>query len=83
MNLDLTVITRKSFTLILLALIVASGCNSSEESAKTERQFLSIGTAPPGGAFFPVGSAIAKLAVRKIQIPRLQLRLSLVFLLSQ
>ncbi len=60
MNSDLTVLIRKSFTLILLALIVASGCNSSEESAKTERQFLSIGTAPPGGAFFPVGSAIAQ-----------------------
>ena len=60
MNSDLTVLTRKSFTLILLALIIASGCSSSEESAKTERHFLSIGTAPPGGAFFPVGSAIAQ-----------------------
>ena len=61
MKSDLTILIRKSFTLILLAFIVVSGCSSSEESAKTERQFLSIGTAPPGGAFFPVGSAIAQV----------------------
>ena len=60
MKFILSFLTRKPFTLILLAFIGFSGCGSSEESDKTERQFLSIGTAPPGGAFFPVGSAIAQ-----------------------
>jgi len=61
MNSGLNVLAPKPFTLILLAFIIASGCSSSGDSAKTERQFLSIGTAPPGGAFFPVGSAIAQV----------------------
>ena len=34
---------------------------------KTERQFISIGTAPIGGAFHPVGSAIADVVARNIK----------------
>ncbi len=60
MNSGLKLLTGKSFALILLVFIGASGCSSSEDNIKAERRFLSIGTAPPGGAFFPVGSAIAQ-----------------------
>ncbi|MCH7679886.1 TAXI family TRAP transporter solute-binding subunit [candidate division KSB1 bacterium] len=61
MNSGLKLLTGKSFALILLVFIGASGCSSSEDNIKAERRFLSIGTAPPGGAFFPVGSAIAQV----------------------
>ncbi len=40
--------------LLSLALIAANGCQPGERT-----QFVDIGTAPPGGAFFPVGTAIA------------------------
>ena len=60
MNSGLKLLTGKSFALILLVFIGASGCSSSEDNINAERRFLSIGTAPPGGAFFPVGSAIAQ-----------------------
>lgn len=55
---------------IVCLLGVLSGCsdksNSGDEQQATagnasERRFLSIGTAPPGGAFFVVGSAIAEV----------------------
>ncbi len=36
------------------------------EETKTERRFISIGTAPIGGAFHPVGSAIADVVSRNI-----------------
>jgi uncharacterized protein len=43
---------------------VVSACGSSEERAEArrergEREFISIGTAPPGGVFFTVGGALA------------------------
>lgn len=42
---------------IALALL---GCDDAADSPKTEqRHFFSLGTAPPGGAFFVVGGAIA------------------------
>ena len=43
-------------------LLVATGCGgeSSGDTAPT-RTFLSMGTAPPGGAFFVVGSALAEV----------------------
>ncbi len=40
------------------------GCGAPQEQAEksaSDRQFLSVGTAPPGGAFFVVGGAIAQV----------------------
>jgi TRAP transporter TAXI family solute receptor len=45
--------------IVLLSLLAA--CGSGEEAAGGGRQFLSIGTAPPGGAFFVVGGAIGEV----------------------
>ena len=44
-----------------LALAGCGGGGETGEEAKPERRFLSVGTAPPGGAFFPVGGAIAEV----------------------
>lgn len=62
---------RASFGLFLLSfLLVFGGCSDESEpggdqqgagASGTGRRFLSIGTAPPGGAFFVVGSAIAEV----------------------
>jgi hypothetical protein len=45
--------------------MIVQGCGKksgqSDGTDENERQFLSIGTAPPGGAFFVVGSAIAEV----------------------
>ena len=43
-----------------LALLVAGGCGGGGEEAATPR-FLSLGAAPPGGAFFVVGGALAEV----------------------
>jgi len=54
--------------LLGLILVIVSACSKKPESSENQeqggsdpgkRQFLSVGTAPPGGAFFVVGSAIA------------------------
>ena len=46
----------------LLVLTAAAGLLAAMKSAPAaNRQFLSVGTAPPGGAFFVVGSAIAQV----------------------
>ncbi len=45
-------------------LLVAFGCeapDSGRETTEPQRRFLSVGTAPPGGAFFVVGGAIAQV----------------------
>ncbi len=53
--------------LLVLALLLAA-CSGGEKSsddgsaAEPERKFLSIGTAPTGGAFFVVGGALAEVA---------------------
>ncbi len=50
---------------IIAALLAMTACSppASDESGETaERRFLSIGTAPTGGAFFVVGSALAEVA---------------------
>ncbi len=46
--------------LVILGLIVSLGLVASSASAQ-KRKFLSVGTAPPGGAFFVVGGAIAQV----------------------
>lgn len=48
--------------LIVCLMPVVNGCKKTDQSknnSENGRKFLSIGTAPPGGAFFVVGSAIA------------------------
>ena len=56
--------------LILILGLLVLGCSKKSEPGgegadsngdRPERRFLSIGTAPPGGAFFVVGSAIAEV----------------------
>ena len=50
------------FFLLLVALPAACGGGGVSEGPDTrERSFLSIGTAPPGGAFFVVGGALAEV----------------------
>ena len=51
---------------LLAAALILFGCGKASEEGTGKpsgggRQFLSIGTAPPGGAFFVVGSAIAEV----------------------
>jgi TRAP transporter TAXI family solute receptor len=49
---------RGSLWLVVCTLIASVSCGG--ETAPTGSQFLSIGSAPPGGAFFVVGGAIAE-----------------------
>jgi len=54
----------KWIAVCLVPLFVLAGCSGGEgtgDETKAERRFLSVGTAPPGGAFFPVGGAIAEV----------------------
>ena len=49
---------------IVILLLGMSGCEAPDKEAETSvpvRRFLSVGTAPPGGAFFVVGGAIAQV----------------------
>ena len=46
--------------LVIIGLIASLSFVTSNASAQ-KRQFLSVGTAPPGGAFFVVGGAIAQV----------------------
>jgi TRAP transporter TAXI family solute receptor len=46
--------------LVIIGLIVSLSLATSNANAQ-KRQFLSVGTAPPGGAFFVVGGAIAQV----------------------
>ena len=48
----------------VIILLAAFGCeapDSGRETTEPQRRFLSVGTAPPGGAFFVVGGAIAQV----------------------
>lgn len=47
--------------ILCLGLILAGCSKKSDQDSQSSRQFLSLGTAPPGGAFFVVGSAIAEV----------------------
>jgi uncharacterized protein len=59
-------LSRSSFLAVAVAAALAAACSppATEETpaAKPEQRFLSIGTAPTGGAFFVVGSALAEVA---------------------
>ena len=46
--------------LVIIGLIISLSFTTSNASAQ-KRRFLSVGTAPPGGAFFVVGGAIAQV----------------------
>ena len=51
-------------TFCTLVLLLAIGCGSPQDQAGKPalgRHFLSVGTAPPGGAFFVVGGAISQV----------------------
>ena len=50
-----------SFTFLAAALVVSCGGSNETNDSGTAPVFLSIGTAPPGGAFFVVGSALAEV----------------------
>ena len=52
---------RLSSLVLVTGLVVACGGGSSSGGASSERGFLSLGTAPPGGAFFVVGGALAEV----------------------
>lgn len=50
--------------LTVCSLLLVVGCGAPQDEAgksASKRQFLSVGTAPPGGAFFVVGGAIAQV----------------------
>lgn len=51
--------SRFSLLLFALALISLAGCPSGSGSGS--RQFLDLGTAPVGGAFYPVGTALGEV----------------------
>jgi TRAP transporter TAXI family solute receptor len=52
--------TRKTLvTSVALAAVMLSGCAGEEGAPR--RRFMSIGTAPPGGAFFVVGGALGEV----------------------
>lgn len=58
--------SRSLVSLLALILLTACGGSSSDEPGGADpapaKRFLSLGTAPPGGAFFVVGSALADVA---------------------
>ncbi len=61
-------------TLLALLLLLSLACGGSgsspdgdEGSPAPERRFLSLGTAPPGGAFFAVGSTLAEVASQTVE----------------
>lgn len=59
--------TTIAVALALLPAVMLAGCTgapSEEAPAKGETRFMSLGTAPPGGAFFVVGSALAEVLDR-------------------
>ncbi len=52
---------KAAFALIGCAAILLASCGGSDSSGEGARRFISIGTAPPGGAFFVVGGALGEV----------------------
>lgn len=55
---------QKIFTIFFAAFLTAfflQACGSGDNGGSAERKFISVGTAPPGGAFFVVGGAISQV----------------------
>ena len=60
-------IVRRPTAVLVLSLTLLAACGTPTpvpegEAATPEKRFLSVGTAPPGGAFFVVGGALAEVA---------------------
>jgi len=57
----------KSFLLPLAAglVLIAAGCSDRSAGTAGGARFISVGTAPPGGAFFVVGGALAEVLNEK------------------
>ncbi len=54
----------RKISVVAVAVLLAAGCGGGGKDGKAgsaKRQYLSVGTAPPGGAFFVVGGAIAQV----------------------
>ena len=60
MSFTLRTVSSVSRLLVLLAGLTAA-CGGGSSDGEASRVFLSTGTAPPGGAFFVVGSALAEV----------------------
>ena len=54
-------ITRPVYLLVLCLALGAAACGGGAPAEDGGRRFLSLGTAPPGGAFFVVGGALAEV----------------------
>ncbi len=52
---------RAAAALLVILAGLAIGCGGEPGTEAPERRFLSLGTAPPGGAFFHVGSALGEV----------------------
>ena len=60
-----TILSKTRLGLGVAALaFLAVGCGGPADPDAGARRFLSMGTAPPGGAFFPVGNAISEVVGR-------------------
>lgn len=55
--------SRKWLAILTLSSLVMASCGPTDkaEEGAVSRQFLSLGTAPPGGAFFVVGGALSEV----------------------
>lgn len=54
-------LARPALLLLSIAMVPAACAGGSEEATASAPAFLSIGTAPAGGAFFPVGTALTEV----------------------
>ena len=45
----------------VFALLALAACGGGDSSGGSARQFVNIGSAPPGGAFFVIGSALGEV----------------------
>lgn len=54
---------RELWAILALCSLALAACGSKDEEGPTgsDRRFLSVGTAPPGGAFFVVGGALSEV----------------------
>ncbi len=58
-------VSRDLVAVLSVTLLAACGGGGDADDGSPSRRFLSFGTAPPGGAFFVVGSALAEIVNEK------------------